>query len=229
MATNDARNFVAFATGKKRSGKSFLLARYASAFPRRFIVDVTGEFSGAYAGAYECMTYGQALDALDDCIGRPRWTVVACLAPADTVKLCAVLAPENNPRSGFAYAVGGLLLECGEVDTIAPNHGGISGAVRNLFQRGRHARVSVVCATQRPRDVHRVVTSQADVIACFRQHEPRDVEYLASITSDALSRRIAALDPFYHVQYLPSNGTAALVDPQGREVIKLDPYTGEAV
>ena len=228
MASN-ASSFVAFATGKKRSGKSHLLARYATRFKRRVLVDPVAEFFGVYAGAYECMKYGEVLDALEDAATVDRWNIVACISPDDTVKLCGVLAPLNNPRGGYARAVGGLLLECGEVDTIAPNNAGIAPEVRNLFQRGRHFRVSVVCATQRPRDVHRVVTSQADVIACFRQHEPRDVDYLAQITSDALAKRIASLEPFHHVQYLPSFGTAALVDPQGREVVKLDPYTGDTV
>ena len=217
-------NFVEFACGMRASGKSTLLARHAARFPRRLIIDPIAEYWGVYKGAIECLSLPETLDALGDLVKVRRWTIVACLEPADTVKLCGMLAPLNNPRAGYSISVDGLLLECGEVDTIAPNSKAIPNEIKNLFQRGRHYRVSVVCATQRPRDVHRVVTSQADVISCFRQHEPRDVDYLASLTTSALAARIATLEPYAHLQFLPRVMRAFLVDSKGKEV-KLDPLT----
>lgn len=220
------KNFVAFVCGMRASGKSVLLARYAAKFDRRIVLDPNCEFLGVYPGARECHTLRQTIDALDDCAGEKRWTVVSCIDPEQVPKLCRVLAPVGS-LGGYSRAVGGCLLECGEVDTIAPNHAGIAAEVRNLFQRGRHYRISVVCATQRPRDVHRVVTAQADAICAFKQHEPRDLDYLAQCTSVAIADRVRQLERYFHVQYLPNQGAAFLVNPRGATVQRIDPYSGD--
>jgi hypothetical protein len=223
----ERKNFIAFVCGMRASGKSFLLAKYAAKFSRRIVLDPNCEFLGAYSGARECHTLAQTIDALDDLSGERRWTVVTCIDPEQVPRLCRVLAPVGG-MGGYARAVGGLLVECGEVDVIAPNHAGISAEVRNLFQRGRHYRVSVVCATQRPRDVHRVVTAQADAVCAFRQHEPRDLDYLAQCTSVAIAARVRTLDQYWHIQYLPNHGAAFAVNPRGVAVEKIDPFSGES-
>lgn len=203
------------------SGKSTLLARHAALFPRRLAIDPTAEFFGTMVGAYECLTYAETLDALEDAASAKRWTVIACIPPDDTIKLLRILAPESNPRGGYSLAVGGMMIECGEIETIAVNNRGIAPEVTNIFHRGRHYRLSILCATRRPRDVHRIATSQADVIACFRQHEPGDLDYLASVVGDKVVTHIAQLEPYYHVRYLPTQMRASLVNANGVEVCEL--------
>ncbi len=221
------RNIVVFVCGRRASGKSVLLARYGVQFPRRLLHDPVGEFAGTIPGAYECYTLAEAREALADAAAVSRWTLVACLDEADMAEVAGLLAPLGRPDRGYARAVGGVCVESGEIDLLAPPHAGIDRRIRNLLQRGRHHGVSLLLGTQRPRDVHRVVTSQADAIALFRQHEPRDLEYVASSLSSALVDVVRELPRYHYVLYVPLAGTAHVVDATGRTVRAMNAYTGE--
>lgn len=208
------------------TGKSTLLARWAAKFPRRLIFDVSTEFYGKYPGAYECLTYKDTLDALEEVAARPNWVLVTCLLPKEYAKVLGLLAPLHNPRAGYSRAVGGVLVECGEVETIAPVHRGIDPAVENVFHRGRHSLTSLAVATRRPANVNKIVTSQLDALACFRQHEKNDVEYLASVIGETHAARLLSLNVYPHggtdhLLCLPMQGYAAIVNDTGAIVEKL--------
>lgn len=207
-------NYLEFACGRKGEGKSHLLARRAARFPRCITLDYADEYFGAGNGAHECFTYTDCLNALELLAAQSRWRIVANLPTDDTAKLCALLSPVGRPRSGVAAALGGVLVECGEVEYIAGHSA--KPEVLELIHRGRHSRVSMVFGTRRPRDVHRLVTSQADVISCFRQQEPRDVEYLASVIGEIPASSLSTLAPWEHVQFITRTNTASLVDKNGK-------------
>ncbi len=213
--TVERKNFVAYSCGRKGTGKSTLLARYASRFPRRLILDTSAEFYGKYPGAYECLTYRATLDALEDAAPRSSWIVVACLLPKESAKIFGILSPLRNPVAGYSVAVGGVMVECGEVDTVMPNHKGISAEAANIIHRGRHSLVSLAVGSRRPADVNRLLTSQADVVACFQQYERNDIEYLASVVGENNAAMLSALPDYHHLQYLPQSRRAYIVDPRG--------------
>lgn len=214
----DRKNYIEFACGMKGSGKSTLLARHAARFPRRVIIDPTAEFFDLYPQARECMTLSEVLNAFEDVAALPQWVVVACISARDAAKVIHVLAPEDNPRGGYSVAVGGVLVECGEVEMIAPNDGRMSADIGHAFHRGRHQRISFCVGTRRPRDVHRLVTSQCDVISAFKQHEPRDVEYLTKLVTPTVAQCIDTLPDYHHVRYLPNYRRASIVDARGNEI-----------
>lgn len=205
-----------FATGRKGSGKSTHLASRAARFPRRIVLDFADEFFGSYAGAFECVGFSETLDALEEAAGRAKWTVVCSLLPAEVVKLAALLSPEGRPRSGYSYLVGGVLLECGEVELIAPNGAAMRNEVANLIHRGRHSRTSMLWATRRPRDVSRLVTSQLDVVSIFRQQEQADIAYLAALVGGDAEPFISGLGEWERVEALPSYGVAVVLDGEGK-------------
>jgi len=219
-------NYVEFACGRKGSGKSELLARRAARFARRIILDFADEFAGAYRGAYESVGFGETLDALEDAVTRPNWIVVCSLLPEEVVKLAALLSPPGRPRAGLSYAVGGLALECGEVDIIAQTGAALRPEVANLVHRGRHSRTSMLLATRRPRDVSRLVTSQMDVLSIFRQQEPADIDYVASFASSDIAGQVAELGDYEHVQVMPHSGRVALIGADGTERMLLSAQTG---
>lgn len=207
-------NYVEFVCGRKGEGKSHLIDRRAARFPRRLTLDYADEYFGTDTSALECLTYADCLGALESVAARGTWRIVANLPAPDMARLCALLSPAGRPRSGVAAALGGVLVECGEVEHVAGH--AAKPEVLELIHRGRHSRVSMMLGTRRPRDVHRLVTSQADVISCFRQQEPRDVEYLASVIGDIPAATLATLAPWEHVQFLTSNATAVLVNKDGK-------------
>lgn len=50
-------------------------------------------------------------------------------------------------------------------------------AIRELAAYGRHNKVGLVVAARRPANIPRSITSQADFIFTFQQHEPGDIKY----------------------------------------------------
>lgn len=214
-------NFIAFACGMKRSGKSHLLDTLASKFPRRIIFDFIGEYDAAISerGFFGGESVAECVDLLKHAHKtRTGWTVCAMLTPEQVPELLGAIMHKQNP---FSRAVGGVVVQCGEVDLIAPNHAGISTEVRNVFQRGRHFDVSALVATQRPRDVHRVVTSQSDILCAFRQHEPRDADFLGDIMRSDATPLVKTLGRFEYVRYMVNYGRLDIVSADGsvRETI----------
>ncbi len=210
--SGNGTNFIAFACGMKRSGKSRLLDTLATRFPRRILFDFVGEYEGKVPNATYGYTLAECVDALQTARKSSKWTVVCVMDPAHVPQLLGAIMDQRNP---FTRAVGGVVLQFGEVDLVAPNNMGIATEVRNVFQRGRHFDVSALAATQRPRDVHRVVTSQSDVICAFRQHEPRDAEYLGSVTRSDAVPLLNTLQQYEYLRYYPNFGRLEVVDRNG--------------
>lgn len=216
--SGEGHNFIAFACGMKRSGKSHLLASLALQFPRRLILDFVGEYIGRLPGAREAHSLRDVVKALQRVRKSPRWTVTACMDPADVPDLLNAIAPIGAATAyGFSRAVGGLVIECGEIDVIAPNSG-MSPEARNIFQRGRHHSLSILAAVQRPSSANRIVTSQADLICAFRQHEPRDADYLGEIMHSGAPEIIRSLPPRFYLRYLVNYGLLETVNDAGQVV-----------
>lgn len=218
--SGDGTNFIAFACGMRRSGKSHLLGKLAESFPRRLVFDFIGEHAGRINGAREAFTLGDAVSALRAARSNGnRWTVLCVLDPKDIPELLSVIAPiGRNTERGFSRAVGGLVIECGEIDVIAPNNGQIAPEVRNVFQRGRHHSLSALVAVQRPASVNRIVTSQADVLCAFRQHEPRDADYLGEIMSARAPEIVRNLQPRNYLRYLVNFGSLETINENGQVI-----------
>lgn len=214
------RNFVAMAFGRRGSGKSYLLRRFATKFPRRLSLDPMGEAAESSPRAIICYTVDDVRAALAAQVHRQAWHIVACIDPADAPSICRMLAPPNRlPQHSYSSSVGGVCLEAPEVDVIAPNSGAIAPEVRNVFQRGRHYGLSILGDSQRPHLVNRVTSSQADVIIAFQQHEPRDIKYLGVLMSEPLAALVPALErvgPYTHLRYFPATGIGEIVLADGR-------------
>ena len=159
------------------------------------------------------------MDELRRSARRERWTIVAALGSADAVALLNCIAPPNrNPKDSFTYKVGGIVVETGECDQIAPPHMGIDAAVQGILSKGRHYRVSTLFGARRPSETNRLLTSQCDMLAAFEQHEPGDIEYLARTATPDIRRYLAALRKDYeYVRFLTKRRQLAIIDANGRE------------
>jgi DNA helicase HerA-like ATPase len=54
----------------------------------------------------------------------------------------------------------------------------IEPEISNLIKRGRHKNINLIFVTRRPREINRLISSQADYIITFQQREPGDIEWL---------------------------------------------------
>lgn len=212
---NDARNFIAVVTGRKGSGKSHLLAEYARAFPRRLVLDFTGEHTRDVPPQLVAWSLADAVRILRRAAARDRWTVVAELEPGDVPRLLHALMPLGR-SGGFSLAVGGMAVECGEINEIAPNHNGIAREVSAMFTRGRHHRLSVLAAARTTTEMHKIVTSQADVICAFRQHQEADVKRIGELMGARAPRALLELGRYEHLRYFVDFGRLELVRATGR-------------
>lgn len=186
-------NALIFAVGQKGAGKSSLIRRWASQHPRTLWLDaVWEELEGAPAGsiAYD-LDELQAL--LRDRARHSHWRLIFAGARADYPAAVQLLQPVHPRAPGYAQAVGGVTVVCGEADVLAPNNGRMEESVRDLIHRGRHHRVSLFAAARRPAEVARDLSSQADLLVFFQVAEPRDVQWVRARIGDAAAEAVAAL------------------------------------
>lgn len=215
--SNSAQNFQLFACGRKGSGKDHLISQIGRRFPRRLILDTMGQHSDTPA-AVVTWTLGETMDALRSAARRERWAIAAVLGAEDCLTVLNCIAPpKSNPKESFAYKVGGLVLESGEVDQLAPSRG-MDAAMTGVLARGRHYRISTLFGARRPFEVARLLTSQCDVLAAFQQHEADDIDYLARTATSDIRRYLSALRADYeYVRFLTKRRRLSIIGANGRE------------
>lgn len=224
------QNLISFVCGRKGAGKSQLLHEvFSNAHPRVITLDMTysGEVLERDPNAIPAFTLAELANILDVCAAQPSWHVAAELPARDVPALFEVLCPTSRGTPSYSRAVGGVAVECGEVDAIAPV-GGTPDIIDNAFKRGRHVLLSLFTGTQRPHECSRVVTSQADVVVAFSQHEPRDIEYLSRAISKPVGNLIRHLPKYHHVWYDQATGMVYVRDEHRVTYRTLNPY-GEDV
>jgi len=116
--------------------------------------------------------------------GSPTITTTAeLLDPAfDTRSL--VIIPGVDPSVAescfqYVFACGNMVLLVDEVD-LWLSHTRPSETLLSIIRYGRHRQIDLCAISQRPANVVRDLTAQADFIVMFQSTENRDVEYLAA-------------------------------------------------
>jgi len=206
-----ARASVALVVGRRGSGKSELLRRATWSRPRVVVLDVLhgepAEDGIDREGFATVEDEEEYLDALREFAGFKSWRIVVRPDNAETAPWAATaLMPRDSGVTGYARAVHGVTFICDEVDLWAPNNNGIHPDVRAAVQRGRHYEINILAATRRPAECHRDISSQADVLVTFRQHEPRDVAWLAGAGGQDLADVARELDKYEYATFEADTG-----------------------
>lgn len=211
------KNTIAFACGVKGSGKSSLIRdAFTSQSPRVLTLEFTRwEALDFNPDAIQCIGLKDLLTKMQAVAPAESWHLVAAIEEEDVPALFAVLAPRITQGGGYAVAVGGMAVECGECDIIAPVSY-VTPEVSNAFKRGRHYGLSLFMGTQRAHECARIVTAQADHVIIFRQHEPRDVEYLRQAVSKPIAEYIPSLPEHWHLWHEKATGRVYLRDAARR-------------
>lgn len=209
-----------FVCGASGSGKTvFLERRFLPRAPRLLIVDQTGEWQEKMPKAPVYLGFEETLQGLRGLARTKEWRAITYLEPEEVMRLSEeVLLPPGRIAKGYSYSVGGMAILLDEVDTLVP----ISNAplpLRSLWRRSRHGGLTVFAATQRPGNVSKEVTSQCRWLAVLRQHEARDVLYLASVIDRGLIKAmIPELGRVPHSVFLwdNTNRVGYLLDKNGK-------------
>ncbi len=217
VALADRRNAIVVVTGRKGSGKSTLLARHvAPQFPRVVMVDWTGEGRELYPDAREAYGLRGVLDAMQGFHEGdvPEWRITAILDPSQVADLCNLLVPRYDGKTvPLSAAVGGVAIECHEMQLITPVSGaGRTAEIVDVMARSRHARLSWLCAARRPAELSKFLTSQSDAFYAFRTHEPRDVKWLSDVSSD-FAATVRELPEYHSAHYDTMTAAVEVLGP----------------
>lgn len=211
---------IVLSVGRTGSGKTRILSRvYGPRHARRITIDAVGEGATLYPDAVEGFGLQDCLRLLaawgeDDV---ERWHLVAVLSPAETAELMRALVPVYAPdAASLARDLGGVCVECFEIDTYLPVSGagaGVVAAWTTAFARGRHVGCSILAATQRPHQCARIVSSQASRLIAFSTHEPRDLKFLRDVGGTRFAAIAqSGLKPFESVHYDARAGSVEVFD-----------------
>lgn len=170
------RAFLAGNSGSGKSRRAWDL--YLARFPRRLLVDMTGEWEGQ--ADHAALSVGDAVAGIRALAHRGQWTVTLALDPGELAELVNWLIPVPHLRRSPILAMHGAAILLDEVDLYAAP-GTASEAVRTLFRRSRHVGLSVIATTQRPANVSREVSAQSTHALALDLGEPRDVDYMADL------------------------------------------------
>jgi len=209
------QNRIMFITGRKGSGKTTYADKLASGLYLRgnrvIIVSPMGGFS--LAGCESVTTLEQLVDPkLKD-----RSFVV--LPSDDKLAEAAFL---------YAYTCGNAWLFVDEIDLYMSAYN-CNESLQKIIRYGRHRRVSLVGISQRPANVHRDLTAQADILVMYQTHEPRDVDYLAVRIGKENAERLRSLPLFKPLIYMAGSVVSDPMSKGGDEMETPRPCDESAV
>lgn len=216
--------------GATGSGKTRLLARVLGPRHRRRITfDTVGECEDLYPLAHRAFGLSRVYSALERWAeaGLEDWHLIAILSREEIGELVWKLNPiYDGTTRGLAQMWGGVCLESFEVDVLMPvNDDGSStrAAMFNAFARGRHSGLSLLCATQRPAQCGRMVTSQSQYIITFNMSEPGDVRWLEKAGGRAFADTARRLGRFESAWFEKESRRIYVHDPSYTLVRTIDP------
>jgi DNA helicase HerA-like ATPase len=178
-------NTITSIFGRKGSGKSTLVGQITSDHRRVFVFDSMGEYDET-RGFVVCYGLAECARAMVELRRSPLFRLSLRVDRVeDFLKLLRI-----------AYEIPDTLLVIEETSLYcSPSR--LPDDLSRLVRYGRHRKLNIVFVARRPSEIHRELTAQSDVIVTFRQHEPRDVDYLKSFIGPRVEN-VSRL-PEYHV------------------------------
>lgn len=234
IATTDAaRGSTLFVSGPARSGKSSLLWHvYTSRAPRVVTLEVVDETLRLFdPGAIRVYGLADTFDALRSVAGQSRWHVVTSLDPEEVDRLVWLLAPEltqSRGAPGYARAVGGVVLACGELAAIAPNPLPKSSALKHAYLRFAHHWLSIYGAAQHAPDCAPCTRTSVERAVFLRASDDLALNAVAEATTREIAETVAQLPQFHSVTCIKHEGKAYVADGAYRVYDVLD-YRGHSL
>lgn len=173
MATRND-NTVLCVFGQKGSGKTELSKKIARAYDRVLILDTLGEYS---EWAHPVVGLSDTFDSLVKFHERPSFRLAVRLDDIEDYFIVMRLA----------YEIPDMLLLVEEASFFCSPYN-LPPELSQLIRYARHRRISQLYVSRRPAELSRDLTAQSDCIVTFRQHEPRDLAYLAQVAGEDVSR-----------------------------------------
>lgn len=176
------KNGILVILGHKGSGKTQLARAFIEQQPRSVCIDTIGEYGGVIINDPESLA-----NYLEQARNLPRFRVSYRDKGNHQFTMDQIFRMLHALRDCW------LVLE--EADKwFGPNRQ--NDAVKWFLKYGRHNRVSVLLVTRRAAEQGPMGTSQADTIVSFQMHEPRDLEWIASVGGRAVADEVDRLGQY---------------------------------
>jgi len=176
---------IAFAIGKKGSGKSYYVKGFLAHTRKPFIVtDPLME----YPVEQRFTSIESFTEALQE--GELKKSVGLTLPTTDEVFELFAWSWNMKPHI--------LVIE--EFHIYA-NAWSVSKPLQRLFRMGRHRQIDIIGITQRFVDLPQIAITQADALIIFRQQGIRDIGAIEKVTDPETAMRVANLRDHERVEY----------------------------
>lgn len=225
---------ILFVSGPTDSGKSrHMWERYTSLAPRILTIEVVEETVALENGSrevFEVFGYDDTRDALALAAERERWHVVASLDREEIERLFYLLAPPRRAKTtiGYAKAVGGMVLACGELAHVAPLGLGKNSIVKDAYLRHRHHWLSIHGAAQHPADCDPCTRMYANRCVFLRTQDKLGLNAVEGATSKEVASIVAELPEFHSATCIKREGKVYVMDERYR-LYDVRSYRGAAL
>ena len=172
-------NQIIIVIGKKGSGKSYFVKNELLPKMKPFIVvDHLSEYGNPDSDNSRIRV--PIYNSIDDfMIDIEKGELKSCITRFDN-------DPDNEFLFELCFELSNHTLVVEEISKFCNPHY-ISEHLQKIFRYGRHKKINVVGVTQRPHDLNKIVSSQADYWIIFQQTEPRDILYIEQLTGQKMN------------------------------------------
>ena len=197
----EIQNRIVGVVGRKGAGKSFWLAEHLRYCPRLVVFDVLGEYNSIPNRIESLKRFERFLKE-----SRDKETFACSYVPGGEPE------QEIEDVSRLVYERGNLCLVCEEI-ALYTQPGSAPPLFGKLVRTGRHKRIDVCWATQRPAECAKSITALTDLWVLFSLTEPRDLDAIGTRCGFEIARKVEELRDHEHI----------LWDVASRQVIEDSP------
>lgn len=200
-------NIVISVFGRRGSGKTFLCSKICREFDKVFIFDTRGRLSPVESKTHDAHIEGSTVIVGIDNLVK----FIADNGGGRKSKYRVIYRPLDiqNEFLDFCYYMDSkelddVLVYIEEIGILTNSQHveGIPPEFEKLLRFGRHNRLHLLLNSQRPQDVHRLITAESSHIICFQQIENRDLQYFAGYFD---SRKLTTLEKYSFLMWHDNN------------------------
>lgn len=178
---------IVLITGKTGSGKSTLFRKMLEDKKRVIIFDTLSEYSELTL-PYPALFIHNIHDFYD-CLARNHYKNFRIIFdPEDPEQVLEL--NDGNQITVFEESckliynhLEDLILGIEEIANLTTGIK-VPEYLRKIARFGRHSSISLYATTQRPADVHPLIRAQMTTLISFKQHEPRDIDWLKQVIGE---------------------------------------------
>jgi DNA segregation ATPase FtsK/SpoIIIE-like protein len=189
---------VVFLTGKSGSGKSTLCRQLLLTASRLLVFDTISEYR-RLSPPFPALTICNVYDLMDYLTLNAHKNFRVIFDPADPEE---VIELKNGEKLTIFDFVCKVILDsltnitfCIEEIANFVEGGKAPVYLRKIARYGRHSAINIYATTQRPADVPPVLRAQITKFITFKQHEPRDIEWIRQIIGQE-AETLSSLEQF---------------------------------